>query len=187
MADTPLSPEDIADRNFVILDTETTGLKKLGRFIPEIVEIAIIDHDGIALLNTRFHPIEPIPYEATHIHGIKDSDCFNAPRWPEVAPKIADIIQGRTVITYNSVYDRFMFHCTDEATGIRWNWKELGSWRCAMLWYSDIWGDWDEYNGNNRWVKLTDAVMQQGLAISDAHSALGDCLMTLSLINKLCK
>lgn len=60
--------------NFVILDTETTGLDEHD----EIVEVAVIDMSGKVLLNTLVNPIQPIPYEATQIHGItNDFEYFS--------------------------------------------------------------------------------------------------------------
>jgi len=50
----------IESRDFVILDTETTGLYD----DDEIVSIAIINSDGQTLLNQLVKPVRPIPADA---------------------------------------------------------------------------------------------------------------------------
>lgn len=52
--------------NYIILDTETTGLDNTA----EIVEISVINDQGEVLLDTLIKPTKPIPGDATAIHGI---------------------------------------------------------------------------------------------------------------------
>lgn len=165
----------------VVLDTETTGLNQ-----GEIVQIAIIDSDGKTLLDTLVQPKEPIPADATAIHGITDDMVVNAPTWREVSPKVLDILQGKTVIIYNAVYDRKMMHQTAERWGMpKTDWKTHAEFVCAMEAYAEFWGDWNSYHQSYRWQRLTQAVSQQGLEVANAHNALGDCLMTLALCRKM--
>ena len=56
------------DATPVFLDTETTGLNDLA----EIVEISILDDDGLVLLDTLVRPRRPIPADAIRIHGIRN-------------------------------------------------------------------------------------------------------------------
>ena len=72
-------------RNFVILDTETTGLG----FGSEIIEIAIVSMAGVAVVNTRICPVNGIPASATAIHGITERDVHAAPTWPLVRSQVA--------------------------------------------------------------------------------------------------
>lgn len=168
--------------NWLILDTETTGL----RAPAEIVQIAIIDPTGQVLLDTLIKPSRPIPADAIRIHGITNELVVGAPAWWLIADRVAGLIRGKNVITYNATYDRYMFHCSDDMCGLpKREWKNLAAWHCAMLWYAERYGEWDDYHGNYKWQKLTNAMGYEGLPISNAHSALGDCQMTLSLINRL--
>jgi DNA polymerase III epsilon subunit-like protein len=169
--------------NFVILDTETTGLS----YPAEIVSIGILSKNGETLLDTLVKPKNPIPADATRIHGITNADVANASSWASVRTQVAELIRGRDLIIYNADYDISMLYSTDRVAGI-----EAADWSaipntvyCAMYWYADLWGEWDDYHGNNRWQRLTTAIRQQGLSVADAHHALGDCKMTLALIRKL--
>ena len=70
-------------------------------------------------------------------------------------------------------------------------WNKRSHWAMNLN-YADImepyahhWGEWSDYHGCYKWQRLTSACIQQGIEIEDAHSAIGDCRMTLALIRKL--
>lgn len=175
--------EVVSAGNFVILDTETTGLND-----GEICQIAIIDGAGEVLLNTFVKPINPIPADATRIHGISDQNVISAPSWREIAPHLVDMLTGRDVITYNAIYDRKMMHRSAEHAGMeKIVWKEISTWCCAMEAYAEFYGDWNSYHQSYRWQRLSVAAERCGVVVKNAHNALGDCLMTLGVINYICK
>jgi DNA polymerase-3 subunit epsilon len=170
-----------AKGDFLVLDTETTGLQR-----GEICQVAIIDPTGAVRLDTLVQPVDGIPQDATRIHGITDDMVAAAPRWNHVAPTIQEIVRGRDLVVYNAVYDRKMFHQSGEARHMdRIEWKTVARWHCAMLAYAEFWGDWNDYHRNYRWQSLTNACRQQKIEVQAAHSALGDCLMTLAVVNKM--
>jgi DNA polymerase-3 subunit epsilon len=174
---------DIINQNhFVILDTETTGLKAPC----EIVQLAILDFQGDELLNTLIRPKHAIPAIATSIHGIHTEDCFNSPTWPEIKPTVLDIIGDRDIVVYNAKFDRYMMHCSDDSWGLpRTDYTSRSTWLCAMLWYAEYYGEPGYYGDGPRWQKLTDACRQRGIEINDAHQAIGDCKMTHKLIHNV--
>lgn len=178
-AETTAFLEMVKRGDFLVLDTETTGLDR-----GEIIQIAIVDCKGNVLLDSLVHPVKSIPN--TDIRGISDADVANAPRWTEIAPTVESLVRGRDLIVYNAVYDRKMMHQSNEASLLpKVAWKEITNWHCAMLAYAEIYGDWNDYHHSYRWQRLTDAVIQQGLNVSNAHTALGDAMMTLELVKKI--
>lgn len=167
---------------FVVLDTGTTGLER-----GEIVQIAVIDASGAVLLDTLVKPVRSIPRDASRIHGIHDEDVADAPTWALISPQLEALLTGRDVMIYNAVYDRKMMHQSAEAAGSpRVDWKTLASFHCAMEAFAEVYGDWNEYRGNYRWQKLTTAAQYYDIPVSNAHNALGDCLMTLQVIKAMC-
>lgn len=165
---------DIIDRdNWVILDTETTGLHSPA----EICEIAIINRD-MTLLNTRILTRYQIPAEATAIHGITDEMVQYCPTWKEIRGEVINYISNKDVIVYNADYDYKMLNLSDQAWGILdlpYYKTPQTVWHCAMLAYSEYYGEWNDYFGNWRWHKLIQAHAQQGLPRFKQHGALADC------------
>ncbi|MBX3082799.1 MAG: 3'-5' exonuclease [Anaerolineae bacterium] len=166
---------------YVILDTETTGLED-----GEIVQIAIISSDRQPLLETLVKPVNPIPDGARRIHGISDEMVASAPSWRAIRDQVISIITGQNVVIYNAIYDRKMMHRSDEYAQLpRMDYKQFATFHCAMLAYAEFWGDWNSYFRSYRWQKLSDAARQQHIQVIDAHTALGDCLMTWEVIERM--
>lgn len=164
--------------DYVVLDTETTGLED-----GEIVQIAIVDSSGKELLNQMVKPKHPIPAAATMIHGITDEMVKNHPSWLDVRGVVYEILKGRHVVIYNAVYDRKMMHKSSERWGLpKTEWKEIAAFWCAMEMFAAVYGDWNDYRGSYRWQKLSTAADFYSIAPqSPAHTALADCLTTLAV------
>ena len=71
--------------DWVILDTETTGLSEA-----EIVQIGIINHQGQTILNSLLLPTIAIPNDAIAIHGINNEAVTDSPSFPEIYPQIVE-------------------------------------------------------------------------------------------------
>jgi len=170
----------VVERNdYVILDTETTGLS----LTSEIIEIAVIDPECNVLVNERIKPKFGVPSEASAVHGIFDRDLENARSWEKVRNHVLSYIVGKDVIIYNASYDFGMFHKSDAVCGLpKLFYDDMFKPHCAMLWYAEWWGDWNDYRGSYRWQKLTDACDSLAIPVVNAHGALGDCLMTRKVI-----
>ncbi len=171
----------------LILDTETTG-KDDG----EIVQIAIVSLSGAVLLDQLIKPKLPIPPDATRIHGITNAMVQDAPTWKAMRQTVALTLINKDVIVYNASFDLRMIKQSDE----RWNFSgsawvsDQRRWHCAMERYAEFHGDWNDYRGNYKWQSLDNALRQCGITAPDnapAHSALGDCLRTLALLNHLAR
>lgn len=152
-------------QNYIILDTETTGLDDA-----QIVEIAIINLDGEALLNTLVKPTIPIPLEVTNIHGITDDMVKDAPTFPEVHPKIIKAIEGKITLIYNRVFDvRILNYCRNIHRLPSFNLKDRSE--CLMELYAQWYGEYSTYFKDYKWQPL-----------NGGHRALGDCLAVLEAI-----
>lgn len=166
---------------FVVLDTETTGI--YGDV--EICQIAILSSTGETLLDTLVKPVNAIPLDAMRIHGITNEMVASAPSWLNINEQVWALLHGRTVITYNAEYDFRLIESSERLCGpIAFSDWDTIERQCAMLAYAEFYGDWNDYRGNFKWQKLTSAADDIGYALPsgiDAHSALGDCMMTLAV------
>ena len=169
-------------QKWLIMDTETTGLDGNA----EIIQIAIVDAKRNCVINSLVKPSNGIPPEATEIHGITDDDVADAPAWEEVQRHVSKVLCGHDIIVYNAVFDRRMLYQTNQRHGLeRVDWKQTGDWHCLMEQYSERHGDWSDYHQSYKWVRLEEAAHHQKIKVENAHTALGDCLMTYDLFYKM--
>ena len=175
--------EMVRGGDFVVLDTETTGLNKA-----EIVQIGIVDASGEVLLDTLVRPMGRIPHETTRIHGITDDMVINAPGWADITGRVEAILRGRHVVVYNAKFDRKMMHLSAQSCGLpKTDWKTFSTWWCAMEAFAHEYAS-NGYSRRSRYArnhKLTVAAQHYGIPVVNAHSALGDALMTLKMVRAM--
>ena len=174
------------EANALILDTETTGLGDDA----EVVELAVIDCAGAVLLDTLVRPSGPVPAEAAAIHGITDAMLADAPTWSEIHDRFCDLVEGRQVVIYSREFDVRVINQTARRYGLQAPQGfdlvlDQGSIHCAMQAYAEFRGEWSAEKGQYRWQKLSAAAAQQGVTVTNAHRALGDCLMTLGVVRAM--
>ena len=161
----------LLEQGFVILDLETTGLAddpNVG-----IVEIGVIDHQGTALMNTLVKPGTHISLAAMQVHGIQDRDVAGAPAIEKVFPELAEHLADKTVVAYNAPFEQQVLKKVTRREKLAA--INPAEWVCAMRTYS-------EFIRTRRWQRLEVACRHEGIAVDNAHRALGDCRLTLALI-----
>lgn len=164
--------------DFVVLDTEATTKYPS---TADICQIAIIDAFGHTLLDTLVKPGEHIPN--SFIHGITDDMVKDSPSIGDLAPSLYELLHKRNVIIYNASYDHPIITRLTKGKvpgGRNIGFKSV----CAMLAYTEHKKVWNDYRGNWAWWELTEAAAHIKYALPagmKAHSALGDCLMTMAV------
>lgn len=171
----------VRSADFIILDSETTGLRNA-----EICQLAIIDSAGKVLLDTYIKPTIPIPTDATAIHGITDEMVKDAPTWEHVSDNLlGDLLEGKQVIVYNVSFDRHVMRQLDWRRRIREPRWASSEWHCAMEAFAEYYGDYNNYRQSFNWKSLSLAANHMQVKEVDAHTALGDCLMTLEVVRAM--
>lgn len=89
-------------RPLAFIDLETTGLNVASARIVEIAILRISPNGDRDMKSMRINPGVPIPAETTAIHGIRDEDVANAPKFAEVARQLAKLLEGCDLAGYNS-------------------------------------------------------------------------------------
>lgn len=157
--------EQLSQNDWVILDTETTGL-----YDAEIVEIAVINHIGEALLNTLVKPSISISAEVTEINGITDALVADTPTFPEVYLRIDAALKDKQVLIYNSAFDIKILNYCCQLHGLPSLMLTKRS-DCLMEWVAQWNGNWSYYHKDYRYVPL-----------NGGHRALADCTAAFELI-----
>ena len=171
----------------IIFDTETTGLGDKD----QIVEISCIASTGDVLLDTLVRPTIPVPEEATAIHGISNDDLVNVPTIYDLTPRLHELFDNKTTLSYNIAFDRRLLKQSLEAVGIGWP-KEWDHWwgraerHCIMQCYAEYWGAWHSYHESYTWQSLINALDQCGLVVEgNLHRALTDTRASLALLKHM--
>jgi DNA polymerase-3 subunit epsilon len=156
---------------FVVLDLEMTAPSD----DPDvaIVEIGLLSHGGEVLLDTAVKPRRRITAEASAIHGLHSRDVAGAPAFSKVYPRLAEWLKGRDVVAYNAAADQKAL----AAACRRFKLPLLapGRWHDAMRLYM-------AYRRTSYFIRLNVACEHEGIPVAHAHRAIGDCRLTLALL-----
>jgi DNA polymerase-3 subunit epsilon len=161
----------------VYLDTETTGLDPRS----EIVEIAVLDHDGSVLVDTLIKPTGAIPAEATRVHGITNAIVSGAPAWKEAWPQVVAALRDRVVGIYNMDYDRRLMRQTHRQNGMRWS-SPKAEFFCIMEAYAQFYGKWDPRRGAYHYQRLDEAGWQCQISLPNSHRARADAELARAVL-----
>lgn len=120
----------------VILDTETTGLDNKA----EVIDLAVIDMQGVTLMDVLIRCQDGIPTKASDIHGITEAVLEEQGRpFPETWQEFCEIITGYPVMIYNVEFDWKLLSQTAARYGL--GMPQIGNAHCLMLAYSAFVGE----------------------------------------------
>jgi len=163
----------------VFLDTETTGLDSFD----QVIEIAVVDWKGNVLIDQRIRPTVEIEPEARAVHGISKFDLHSCPEWADIADKVKEVLKGRQVVIFNADFDKRLLMQTAAAFNQDTEWIEKLDTHCAMYIAAGEYGATNKYGT----ISLKNAANEASIKWQgEAHSALGDALTTLKLVQKMC-
>ncbi len=134
-----------------------------------------MDADAETIFEGTVRPECRIEPGATRIHGYTAKSLAASPAFREVYPDLLEALWGRRVVVYNAPYDRRVWDAAVRSLGARGSLAgELPPWECAMKRYAAYVGE-PSKRGGYRSQKLP----------GGDHSALGDALATLRLIEEM--
>jgi DNA polymerase-3 subunit epsilon len=163
-------------KNYLFLDTETTGFKKSGALVQEgqgrVCQVAMIlaDETGkiLSQMSTLIRPAGwTIQAGAQRIHGITDQDCEvnGVPQEDVISFYNLMINRATAIVAHNSNFDQGMMdvECAYHGSAINSNIP----WSCTMLENKHI--------NNGKWPKLDLTYKHYtGKDLSGAHDAMVD-------------
>lgn len=97
--------------DFVVFDTETTGLAPSKDRIIEIAAIRFDNGAPVALFETLINPERDIPIEVTEINGITNEMVANAPTISQALPALEEFIGESALVAHNLEFDiKFLYY-----------------------------------------------------------------------------
>lgn len=173
--------------NFVVLDTETTGLSAGKDEIIEICAIKFRDFKPIECFETLCKPKKPIPEDATAINGITNGMVENHPHFRQIVNSLTDFIGNENIIGHNLEFDlKFLVkQGLDVTTSNR---KYFDTLELSKKTFKQIKSKWDreyneyvldydsDYDVEN--YKLGTLCNYCEIPLIGAHRALADCYAT---------
>jgi DNA polymerase-3 subunit epsilon len=159
---------------YAVIDIETTGGSyKTGK----ITEIAILQFNGFEVTNkfvTLINPEIPIPWFVKNLTGIDDKMVASAPKFGEVAAKIAEFTQNRIFVAHNIGFDYNFVKQEFQYLGHDFERKKI----CTVKLSRKVVPDLPSYSLG----KLCDSLQ---IEVFDRHRAEGDAQATALLMRKL--
>lgn len=163
----------------IVIDTETTGLNA---DTDELLQVSIIDSQGNTLFNSYIKPLYTDNWnKAMAVNHITPEMVANAPNILEVKQEINRILNSANIIVgYSTNFDLSFL----SAVGIE---NSKATVIDVMQDFADIYGEWSDKYGCNKWQKLTKCATYYGYDWENdtAHDSLADCRATLYCYNKI--
>ncbi len=170
MSDRGPMPSRLADRSYVVIDTETTGVDPA---IDRIVEVAAVRFLG-GKPQDRFtalcDPGREVPATASAVHHLTLKHLRDAPTFELIANDLNDFVGDNPIVAHNAPFDRAFL-------------PGLGDrpWFCSLRFARHLWPDAPAHRNEvlRYWLGL-DHEELDGLV---PHRALTDALVTGFLFN----
>ena len=90
---------------YIVLDVETTGLDVFKERMIEFAAVKLVGNKITDTFETLINPEQPIRYSSYLIHNISQEMVEDAPKLPEIMPKILDFIGDYPIVGHNVIFD----------------------------------------------------------------------------------
>ncbi|MEM8484135.1 MAG: DEDD exonuclease domain-containing protein [Bacteroidota bacterium] len=96
---------DLSDTSFVVVDTETTGVRPATERIIEIAAVRVVGGEVVDTYSQLINPDRIIPGRITQITGISNSMVYEQPFADRVLPEFLDFLGDDVFVAHNLGFD----------------------------------------------------------------------------------
>ena len=161
---------------YSVVDIETTGNGYKGQ---KITEISIFIFDGEKIIDeftSLVNPEQKIPYFITNLTGITEAMVRTAPKFYEIAKKVAEITKDTVFVAHNVNFDYNIIRDEFKSLGFDFKRNKL----CTVRLSRKIIPGLASYS-------LGNICSAEGIEIAARHRAKGDAEATVELFRRLIK
>lgn len=161
---------------YSVVDIETTGNGYKGQ---KITEISVFLFDGEKIIDeftSLVNPEQAIPYFITNLTGITEAMVRTAPKFYEIAKKVAEITKDAIFVAHNVNFDYNIIRDEFKSLGFDFKRKKL----CTVRLSRKIIPGLSSYS-------LGNICKAEGIEIAARHRAKGDAEATVELFRRLLK
>ncbi len=161
--------------NYIVLDTETTGLYPSSDRIVELSMVRVRNHKVVAEYSQLFNPQKPISPGASAVNGISNDMVWDKPLITENKEEILDFLGEDVIVGHNIKFD-MSFLCNELGYKTMQKFDTLDTITMAKALYC-----------GQRSYSLINLCRFLGIADSQKHRALADVYLTFSLLETMLK
>lgn len=160
-----------------VVDLETTGFAANRN--DRIVEVGVVELDPDFNIRAEWSTLVNPQRDAgpKHVHGIESKWLFDAPTFPEIAPKLAEAFRGGLLVAHNATFDINFLKAEFNRAGVEWSPSTESIFDTMAL------AKW--VFGEGQSLKLADLCETLSIQNDQAHSALHDAIATATLLKEL--
>lgn len=179
--------------NYVVIDTETTGLKCTSDEIIEVAAIRFRGFEPVEKFVTLLSPRKPIPEHITEINHITDDMVSGKPCFQQIAKSLLDFIGDDSIVGHNLPFDlKFIVHYGANVTETKRKYYDTLAIaqktikKVRMKWDKEYEEYVEDFNSTGiSDYKLKTLCSYLGLPYQGAHRAEADALATGLLFQSL--
>lgn len=161
--------------NFVVIDTETTGMTA----DDEVIELAVVNMDGTVLYDSTFCPKTEVSCFASAVNHITTESLCDSPEFAGEWNKIKALIGNKKILAHNASFDKRMIKQTLEKYNMD-----------ASVVETLFCGCYDSKSIVKKHIELGSYSLENiahdlGIKRAESHRAADDCIMTLEVLSRL--